>query len=419
MSIEYRKTIEKKYESSVTNLLHDAPSFVSSFYDHMHHGKREITTQFFYIRDVLDFLLYIKSVLPDLESVSLDKFPLETLSKLTIQDINEYREFLFSERKLSNSSAKKKLAALSAFYKFLCSEDYLQTNPMMNFEYPVINKHRIIKLDAGLSNKLLAGILKNDKYLATSEYGEFVGEIPDKVKIKRERLVLRNYAICYLFLGAGLRVSELVGLDLDDINFRQNSVNVILKGGDETQVYFGDEVAEALKLYLNGIELSPSLSEKYSDDYELLDWCDDHVLDNELEKSIEDAFPEADSNKINDIKSLVSHYRRQGRSSFKPERNCNAVFLSSRGKRITVRMVELMIKEMVKTYLPEYDDKDLFSPHKLRATCATRILSQTGNIELASTQLNHKGVAVTAAFYAELQKEKRKDQIKSLDVTEW
>jgi integrase len=78
-----------------------------------------------------------------------------------------------------------------------------------------------------------------------------------------------------------------------------------------------------------------------------------------------------------------------------------------------------MIKEMVKTYLPEYDDKDRFSPHKLRATCATRILTQTGDIQLASTQLNHKGIAVTAAFYAELQKEQQKERVKNLDINKW
>lgn len=419
MAQEYRKAVEQNYEKTVKALVSRAPAFVASFYEHMHHGKREIITQAAYIRDVIDFLEYELSVQPALKDTALNSFPLEVLSELTVQDMNEYREYLFAKRKLSNSSAKKKLAALSAFYKYLCSENFLQNNPMLNFEYPVINKKRIVKLDAELSNKLLAGILKNDKYLATSEYGEFIGKIPESVKIKRERVVLRNYAICYLFLGAGLRVSELVGLDLEDINFRQNSVNVVLKGGDETQVYFGDEVAAALRLYLNGIELSPALSQKYAEEPEIFEWCEDHIADPDLEGSIAETFLSASEEKLQDIRILVSHYRRQGRSSFKPDRNCHALFLSSRGKRLTVRMVEIMIKEMVKTYLPEYDDKEIFSPHKLRATCATRILTQTGNIELASTQLNHKGVAVTAAFYAELQKEKRKDQIKGLDVTEW
>lgn len=419
MSREYRQILEQNYEAVIDKLLSESPVFVSNFYNHMHHGKREITTQLSYIRDIIDFLTYEASVLPEMKDKPLKMFPEDILIKLTIQDINDYRNYLFKKRNLSNSSAKKKLAALSAFFKFLCLDEVITVNPMTNFEFPVINKHRIIKLDAELSQRLLDGILTNDKYLATSEYGEFVVDIPPAVWLKRERAVLRNYAITYLFLGAGLRISELVGLDIDDVSFRNNSVNVILKGGDETQVYFSDEVAVALKLYIDGPLMPPALSELYSPVSEIADWAKAHISDENLSASILTKFPDATHEEVSNIKDLVSFYRRQGRDGYKPGKNCNAVFLSNRGTRLTVRMVELMLKEMVKTYLPDYDDKDIFSPHKLRATCATRILSQTGDIELASTQLNHKGVAVTAAFYAELQKEQRKDKIKNLDVNNW
>ena len=419
MSREYRQVLEQNYEATIDTLLSTAPSYVRDFYNHMHHGTREITTQLSYIRDIIDFLSYEKSVLPEMKDKSLLDFPEKILSKFTLQDINEYRSYLFDERKLSNPSAKKKLAALSAFFKYLCLNETIKVNPMTNFEYPVINKKRIVKLDAELSQRLLNGILENNKYLATSEYGEFVVDIPPDVWIKRERAVLRNYAITYLFLGAGLRISELVGLDLSDISFRNNSVNVILKGGDETQVYFPDEVADALRLYIDGPPLPPALASEFSPVSETADWAKAHICDTHLNADIYKKYPNASAEEIENIKDLVSYYRRQGRNGYKPAKNCNAVFLSNRGTRITVRMVELMLKEMVKTYLPDYDDKDIFSPHKLRATCATRILSQTGDIELASTQLNHKGVAVTAAFYAELQKEKRKDKIKNLDVNDW
>mgnify|MGYP004514271827 FL=1 len=419
MSREYRQVLEQNYEATIDTLLSTAPPYVADFYNHMHHGKREITTQLSYIRDIIDFLSYEKTILPETQDKSLIDFPEEILSKFTIQDINEYRNYLFKTRKLSNSSAKKKLAALSAFFKYLCLNETITVNPMTNFEFPVINKHRIVKLDAELSRQLLDGILANNKYLATSEYGEFIVDIPPSVWIKRERAVLRNYAITYLFLGAGLRISELVGLDLNDISFRNNSVNVILKGGDETQVFFPDEVADALRLYLDGPPLPPALAEKYSPVSETASWAKSHICDETLNRSILKRFPNASKEEIKNIKDLVSHYRRQGRNGYNPLKNCKAVFVSNRGTRLTVRMVELMLKEMVKTYLPDYDDKDIFSPHKLRATCATRILSQTGDIELASTQLNHKGVAVTAAFYAELQKEKRKDKIKNLEVNDW
>ncbi len=419
MSREYRQVLEQNYEEKIKKLLSDAPNIVSAYYNHMHHGQREITTQLSYVRDVIDFLTYISSLLPEMKDKKLICFPEDKLANLTLQDINDYRSYLFKERELSNSSAKKKLAALSSFFKYLCMEEIISNNPMTNFEYPVINKHRIIKLDAELSQQLLDGILQNDKYLATSEYGEFVVDIPPLVWIKRERAVIRNYAITYLFLGAGLRISELVGLDVNDVSFRNNSVNVILKGGDETQVYFSEEVADALKLYIEGPPIPASVSAIFSPVSKEAEWAQGHISDVNLIKSLKEKFPDMSPEEFNALKTLVCHYRRQGRASYKPSRNENALFLSNRGTRLTVRMVELMLKEMVKTYLPDYDDKDIFSPHKLRATCATRILSQTGDIELASTQLNHKGVAVTAAFYAELQKEKRKDKIKNLDVIKW
>ncbi len=419
MSSDFRKILAEKYENTINNLVSESPFYVQNFFSHMHNGHREISTQAAYIRDIVFFLNYLISVIPDEKDTPLKDLSIQTLNRLNVQDINEYRTYLFQNKKLSNASVRKKLNALSTFFKFLCSEGLVRDNPMLNFEFPPLNSHRIIKLDSELSKQLLEGILRNDKYLATSAYGEFVVDIPDEVKIKRERLVLRNYAICMLFLGAGLRVSELVGLDLQDINFRQNSVNVIVKGGDESQVFFSNDVAEALRTYINGIPLPHNLFEKFFGQDEIREWCQQHISDPDLNESIIRCFPGRDKTFVNELTSLTNHYRRHGRDGFKPARNNNALFLSNRGQRLSVRMIELMIKEMVKTYLPDYDDKDLFSPHKLRATCATRILTQTGDIELASTQLNHKGVAVTAAFYAELQKEKRKDKIKNLDLNDW
>jgi len=419
MSREYRKEREQYYENAINRLLENSPEYVRAFYEQMHNGKREITTQAAYIRDVVGFLCYLQDCISDIRSIETRDIPIEILANLNLQDMNAYRQYLSHERKINNASSGKKLAALSAFFKFLAIQEYIPSNPMTYFEFPTINQHRIIKLDSELSNKLLQGILRNDKYLIQTEAGEAVIDIPHDVKLKKEKTVLRNYAICYLFLGSGLRVSELVGLDLDDINFRQNCVNVILKGGDENQVYFSDDVADAIRAYLNGSTLPSPLFSKYVTDERLMNWCKTHSADPALSEKIKKDFPEASAQQRADMVSITAALRRQGRAGFRPVKNCNAVFLSNRGTRLTVRMVEVMIKEMVKTYLPEYDDKDLFSPHKLRATCATRILSQTGNIELASTQLNHKGIAVTAKFYAELQKEQRKDQIKNLNVMDW
>lgn len=419
MSKEYKEQVVRRYEAQIEKLLNDAPTYIRDFYEHMHNGRREITTQSAYIRDILAYINYIKDSVPELKSVNIKKFPEETFEKLTVKDLNEYRTYLHNIKKISNASIKKKFSAISAFYKYMNTDNRIKNNPIKDFEQPAVNKKRIIKLDAAMSAKLLDGILRNDLYLADTLNGKRPLPIPEKVYIKREPLVLRNYAICCLFLGAGLRVSELVGLDLSDINFNQGSLNIIAKGGDEVQVYFGADVEKALKTYINGSSSLSELSDKYQDKQDVLDWVKENAFAFDFNEKFHKKYPDEDGTFFRDMKVYAASIRRTGRSGFRPRRSDNAVFLSSRGQRMTVRMVELMIKEMVQTYLPEYDDKDLFSPHKLRATCATRILTQTGDIQLASTQLNHKGIAVTAAFYAELQKEKQKDKVKSLDMNKW
>jgi len=421
MALEYRSERNEQAEKTINRLLKDAPEYVKAFYEHMHGGKREITTQMSYVRDVLNFLKYEKSVLPHLKDLDLKDIPLSLMDELKLQDMNEYRLYLKNEKKIVNASSRKIFSSISAFYQYLNMAEYTMNNPMVNFEFPVTNKKKIIKLNSSLSNKLLNGILANDRYLIESkEHGDRIVPIDETVRIKREKIVLRNYAICCLFLGSGLRVSELVGLDLEDINFYQNSLTVIAKGGDETSVYFGEEVEKALRNYLNGLPLPSEILEKYRYvNEDILEWVKNHISDHNFIERLEAAFSDCDETFKRDLLNLRNAMLRQGRASLRPRKGCNAVFVTTRGTRMSVRSVELMIKEMVKTYLPEYDDKEKFSPHKLRATCATRILTQTGDIALASTQLNHKSIAVTSAFYAELQKELQKEKIKSLDVNKW
>ena len=420
MSKEYREETTRKYEERIESLLKTTPPFVRDFYEHMHNGKREITTQFAYVRDFILFLKYLQKSIPSLNGQSLKNIDIDVFNHLNVKDLNEYRSFLHDEEKLTNSSIKKKFAAISAFYKYAISCGDITNNPMTNFELPAVNSHRIIKLDSELSNRLLAGILTNDMFLKDDGFGERPVPMPEEVAVRREKTVLRNYAICCLFLGTGLRVSELVGLDLSDISFRQNAINIIAKGGDEIQVFFGDDVARALKTYIDGTHVNyDQFIAQYSNGKTVIDWCKVNLNKPDFSQRLKESFPHQSNDFYKDTSLLAQSMRRQGRNAFAKDKNNKAVFLSNQGKRMTVRMVEIMIKEMVKTYLPDYDDKELFSPHKLRATCATRILSQTGDIQLASTQLNHKGVAVTAAFYAELQKEKQKDIVKNLDINNW
>lgn len=419
MSKVYKQEKENQYKSAISNLLENAPSYVKDFALHMNNGKRSLGTQRYYLDSVMAFISFEKDMIPEFSEIPIKEFPVEVFSVLTVKDINEYRTFLHEARFLTNSYIKTSLAPLSVFYKFLNSEGIVKENPMLNFEAPATNKHKIIKLDSELSNRLLDGILKNDMYLSETETGMKPLPIPEKIWTKREAFVLRNYAIVTTFLGTGLRVSELVGLDMEDINLKNNRLTVIAKGGDEREIYFGDQVAAALRTYLYGIQTDDIIEFCNSYVEGSADWCLKHSTTFNILSLAKEEYPDMDEDFYRAMVLLASSQTRKSRIMLSPAPNCHAVFISKRGQRVSERMVQIMVKEMVQTYLPDYDDKDLFSPHKLRSTCASRILTQTGDIALAAVQLNHANIQTTANFYAELQKEKQKDKIKELDINKW
>ena len=163
-----------------------------------------------------------------------------------------------------------------------------------------------------------------------------------------EKTKYRDTAILTLLLGTGIRVSELVGLDVKDVNFKYNCIRVIRKGGNESTVYFGDEVSAALMEYLE-LERA-SLAEK--------------------------AAPE----------------------------HADALFLSLKYSRLTTRAVELLVKK----YSSAANINKKITPHKLRSTYGTNLYKETGDIYLVADALGHKSVETTRQHYAATDDERRR-----------
>ena len=156
----------------------------------------------------------------------------------------------------------------------------------------------------------------------------------------------RDLAIIYLLLSSGLRVSECAELDLEDIDMNKSCVHIVRKGGDEATVYFSDEA-------------SPYIS----------DWLD-------YRKTIKG---------VNDEE--------------------HALFLSSRKKRLSVRSIEVMIKKYAQRSVPLKH----ITPHKLRATFATNLYNETGDIYLVAETLGHKDVTTTKEHYANLSNQRKEE----------
>ena len=210
MSTEYKEESRRKTEKKTSELLTSAPAYVKAFYAHMQGGHREALTLYAYIRDVLEFLSYEQDILPErYGTAELSDFPVELMNRLTQKDLEEYRGYLRQVRMITNASVKRKLSALSIFFQYLLSEGDIRRNPMADFDYPAENRRRIIYLDAELSQRLLSGVLANNKYLLVTGDGPdqavSVIDIPEDIRIRREPLVLRNYAILRLFYSHSKR----------------------------------------------------------------------------------------------------------------------------------------------------------------------------------------------------------------------
>lgn len=157
---------------------------------------------------------------------------------------------------------------------------------------------------------------------------------------------VRDLAIIYLMLSSGIRVSECAELDMNDIDMKNRCVHIIRKGGDEATVYFSDEAADYLQAYL------------------------------EQRKNDKDA-----------------------------DDNETALFLSSRKKRMCVRAIEMMVKKHASRYVPTKK----ITPHKLRATYATNLYKETGDIYLVAETLGHKDVTTTKEHYANMSEEHKRE----------
>lgn len=363
MSNEYLIERDNKTIAKSKALMELLPPYVKQFYDAKKGAKKELT-RYAYLQDIKAFLEYLSPI----HHEEVESFPFEKLGNLTVQDIDEYRNFLF--RKYKPASVKRKLASISTFYKYLVLAGFVTSNPAAIIDWPSDDKSKaIVYLDDEQTARLLKGIYDNDKQIYyldkdgelsqssvkgkgvikgrfKNKYSDYVvGEIDDTTKARREKLRMRNYCIALLFLKTGIRVSELVSIDLDDIDFKNTLIFVTGKGMKTRPVGFGEPgIVAALKEYIN--------------------------------------------------------FERKTLTAKNPSEQ--ALFVSKDGKRASVDSVQKMIKEMARTYLADDDNikKRDFSPHKLRSTCATRLLRETGNIKGVSDLLGHESIEITARRYA-------------------
>ena len=348
----YHQELENKITLELRSTLKDMPYFCTDFIRGISNST-ESRTQIAYCRDIYHFLQYVRDHNPEYKNKSVREIDFELLEKLTASDIDEYLDYLsyyeVDQKAYQNGNAAKarKLSSLSKFYTFFVIRGLLQNNPIAAIERPKINEKAIISLNQSQVYELIEKTLEPT-------------DLTDRQMKFHAMTKIRDRAILMTLLGTGMRVSELVGLDLTDVDFKERTLRVVRKGGKESFVYFGEDVYGALQEYLAGEVPSEN----------------------------------------GDLPSSSPRTR-----FLKPDKETNALFLSLRGSRITVRSVEILTKK----YSSMLATNKTITPHKLRSTFGTDVYNKTGDIYLTAKTLGHKDINVTSKHYASMDEEKLRE----------
>ena len=299
------------------------PDYLNGFLDYMVTiQNKSSNTVKEYNYDLATFLKFIKMYFhltdeTDLEKIDYDDVSLDTIEKIKLDDLHSFLAYLTANNNSKASTRSRKASSLRVFFNYLCLKNIIKINPTQNLETP--------KLDKRLP-----------KYL-TLEQSKRLLEVSEN---EDNRNCERDHAITTLFLNCGMRLSELVSINIKDINFEECQMNVIGKGNKERMIYLNKACINAIKEYLS---VRPKTGVKKDD-------------------------------KNSDM----------------------ALFLSERRQRIGKRTVqEIIYKELRLAGI----DSTKYSVHKLRHTAAT-LMYQYGGVDIRALQelLGHESISTTEIY---------------------
>ncbi len=347
MPNDYQKQTARKRTEDLRKLERELPRCCLDYFIAIE-PQTGALTRLAYAYDLRTFFQYLSSEVRTFDGKAILSFDDEDLRKITKGDIERYGQYLtlyykndvdadgnVSSRELENAEYGKmrKLSSLRSFFKYLYADGRIPGNPAELVPLPKRHEKAIIRLELDEVARILD----------EAEKGENLSQRQQKFHKLTQK---RDLAMLSLFLGTGIRVSECVGLNIDDFDFSQNAFVVTRKGGAEVMLYLSEEVSQALQAYL---------AERL------------------------------------EIEALPGHE--------------NAFFLSIQRRRITQRAVENLVKKYAAIAAPL---KKKISPHKLRSTYGTNLYRATQDIYLVADVLGHADVNTTRKHYAAMLEDRRR-----------
>ena len=339
----YRELLDLKRLETIRQMLNPLPRSCSDFIRSLL-STTSTLTRLAYTIDLGTFFDFATREIPTAKAENASQWTDDDIARLTPRDIEMYAEYLSlyykqtgdepnEQRMLKNHTygVMRKLSSLRSFFNYLFRTQRIPANIAALVPLPKKHEKPILLLERNEMQKLLDAVSTGENL--TPRQAAF-----------HKLTCIRDFAMIMLFLGTGIRVSECVGINLEDIDFRSNALLVTRKGGNQAILYFPQEVADALKAYL------------------------------------------------------------KERETIEPESGHeHALFLSLQKRRITQRAVEQMVKKYAMLVVPL---KKRMSPHKLRSTYATNLYQETEDIYLVAEALGHSDVNTTRKHYASMSDER-------------
>ena len=322
----------------------DNPEYLNSFLDYtMTILNKSPNTVKEYNYDLATFLKFIKirfnlTQEDDFSLITIKDIDINTIKKITLDDIHAFLSYLTTTYHSKAATRARKASSIRVFFNYLCAKaNLIEQNPAQNLETPKLDKRLPKYLSLEDSKKLLNATQNEDN-----------------------RNMERDYAIITLFLNCGMRLSELVGININDIDFSENKMTVIGKGNKERTIYLNKACVRAIHEYL---DVRPKDGIK--------------------------------TDKLNSRKAL---------------------FLSERRERISKRTVQHIVdKELIAAGL----DTKKYSTHKLRHTAAT-LMYQYGNVDIRALQevLGHESISTTE-IYTHVANKQARDAIENNPLSDF
>ena len=226
----------------IRELRKELPPFCNEFFIGVENRTTPLT-RLGYAYDLRIFFDFVLSELREFRSFNADTFGLPELDRITETHIESFLEYLnyyrFNGKEYKNDERAKarKLSTLRSFFKYFFNKGKLTKNVASKVQTPKIHEKEIIRLDVDEVAKLLDEV-------------EFGDKLSERQQGYHKKTKLRDLALISLLLGTGIRISECVGLNITDIDFKNYSFTVTRKGGNRKILYLPEEVADTLRQYL-------------------------------------------------------------------------------------------------------------------------------------------------------------------------